>query len=339
MLYSVSEISENICKILQMKGVSEEDSKYTTDILLEADLRGYKSQGMERVFQILEGFHQKTLFPLDQSVIIQDHKAVTVIDGKQYLGQPLARRAMSLAIENSKRYGIGIAGVINAGHIGLLANYSEQASTQGCIGLVMTTSSPAVSIKGSCKKFLGTNPISYSIPSKVSHAITSDFSTSKVSRSKIYEYLRENKSLPEGWAINSSGEPTTSPKEALEGGIQTFDSGFKGASISLLISILAGPFIGGVINERVVGTRYMDQPPNKGDLFISLDISKFTNYNYFLESIEEIISYIKHENSDFHVPGSHSQRRKEEAILHGLEVSPELRDLFSKLDQGKQYAA
>lgn len=339
MFYPVSEIFNRLCKVLVLKGVVEQDAACTANILLEADLRGYKSQGMQRIFQILDGFHQTTLIPTDHSKLIRDFNAITIIDGHKYLGQPLSQKAMSIAIEKSRIYGVGVSGVINAGHIGLLGYYSELAAQQGCIGLVMTTSSPAVAVKGSGNKIFGTNPISYSVPAKFSHAITSDFSTSKVSRGKIYEYLNTDRPLPEGWAVNVYGEPTVSAKEALDGGIQTFDSGIKGASLSLLISILSGPLIGGVMNTEVKGTRYMNESPNKGDFFISFNISQFTDINQFRETIEEIIHCIKQQDSDFRIPGSHGQERKKYALLNGLEISPEIKELFTKLDKELSHAA
>ncbi len=316
----------------------KEDATLTANILLEADLRGYKSHGVERIFQILDGFQHKSLLPVNHSMLIKDNKSVTIVDGKNYLGQPLAHRLMSIAINRSKIYGVGVSGVVNSGHIGLLSYYSELAAQQGCVGLVMTTSSPAVVLKGSGRKFFGTNPISYSIPTKNSPPIIADFSTSKVSRSKIFEYLKAGRSLPEDWAVRADGKPTTSAQDALDGGIQTFDAGIKGASLSLLISILSGPLIGGVINSEVKGTRYMNESSNKGDFFISFDISHFTNLDQFKEIIENLISSIKQEKSDFRVPGSRAHEQKKFALLNGLEISPELNALFTQLQEDLHHA-
>ena len=183
------QITDSLVRILTEKGVSKDDAITIAKILLEGDLRGYNSHGINRIFQILDGFSNNTLSPIDCSEKIDTGKAISLFDGNGYIGQPLAKKAMLAAIENAKEFGVGVSGVINSGHIGTLGYYSELAAKEDCIGIVMSTSSPAVSLPGSGKKILGTNPISFSIPGNFRRNIISDFSTSKVSRGKIYEYL------------------------------------------------------------------------------------------------------------------------------------------------------
>ena len=113
---------------------------------------------------------------------------MAVIDAGGGLGAPSGTRAMTLAIKKAAQQGVGVVGVLSASHLGILAYYSEIASAQGCVGLVMTTSSPAVVVTGGKTKTFGTNPISYSFPAKP-FPITADFSTAKTSRGRIYDAL------------------------------------------------------------------------------------------------------------------------------------------------------
>lgn len=306
-----SEISNKITSILMAHDVRKQDAEITADVLIEGTSRGYFTHGVNRIHQILDGIKQGTINPKTQPKLLKNNSANAVFDGNFGLGQVVGKKAMELAVKKAKKVGVGIVGVINSSHLGILAYYSEIASQDGCIGLVMTTSSPAVVVKGGVVKTFGTNPISYSIPHNP-HPITADFATSKVSRGLVYDYLSQGKKIPSGWAVDKNGKNTKSPKKALEGGLQTLDGDIKGSLLSFLVSILAGNLIGGVINPHVTGTRYMNEKPNKGDLFMAFDIEHFTNMGLFSKSLKELVDFIKNQSSEFRIPGTRSfeERRK-----------------------------
>ncbi|WP_010304332.1 Ldh family oxidoreductase [Candidatus Odyssella thessalonicensis] len=298
-------LEEFLIDTLLSLGLKEETAAITAEVLIAGDKKGYHSHGVARIFQIEEGINNSTINPNANIDITMDWPAIAVFDANYGIGQWSGKKAMEYAIRKAKQQGVGAVGVINASHLGILGYYSELASKEGCIGIVMSTSSPAVVIKGGKVKTFGTNPISYSIPN-TAFPITADFSTSKVSRGKIYEYLHSAKKLPEGWAVTQEGLLTTSPEEALKGGLLTIDGDIKGCLLSLLISILCGSLIGGVINPKVTGTRYMNEKPNKGDFFIVLDVNKFTNYDLFLHQMIELDNFITAQNVDFRLPGKRS---------------------------------
>lgn len=319
-------LHKQLKNVLIHNNIREEDAEIIAEVLIEGNLRGYSHHGVDRIYQILDGIKQGTINPIAYPSLIVDCPANAVFDGNLGPGQPIGKKAMELAIEKAKEIGVGIVGVINASHLGILAYYSELASRCGCIGIVMTTSSPAVVIKGGKIKTFGTNPISYSIPNQP-YPITADFSTSKISRGLIYDYLNKGKKIPLGWAVDHRGHNTTNPKKALEGGLKAFDDDVKGCLLSFLISILAGNLIGGVINPHVTGTRYMDKTPNKGDLFMAFNIEKFTNKNVFAEGIQELVNFINMQNAEFRIPGKRSHQNREK-FMKNIIISHTLNQLF-----------
>lgn len=288
--------------ILTSYGVSHEDAVITAEILIQGTARGFLQHGVERIFQIISGFENKTIDPTAHCKITNEHTGTSTLNANYGLGQVAGKRAMELAVQKAKVTGIGCVGVINASHLGILSYYSEIACEQECLGIVMTTSSPAVVLTGGKKKFLGTNPISYSFPGP-HHPFTADFSTSEVSRGTIYQYKENNKEIPLGWGVDENGNDTTDPEKVLLGGLKTIGGSFKGDLVSLMVSVLAGNLIGGVSNQEVVGTKYMNHKPNKGDLFLAFDINKFTPLNSFKDSIEGLITGIKNEETTFRIPG------------------------------------
>lgn len=329
MMYKIKDIKKYLRLILTENGLTAKDANLTASILLEGDLRGYPAHGIGRILQILDGIEKRTLDLQAIPRTIKKRKSVEIWDGHYGLGQIIGHKAMLRAIKLAKKNGIGLVGVINAGHLGILSYYSELAAKESCIGVVLTTSSPAVVLPGGKTKTFGTNPISFSIPHSP-FIITGDFATSKVSRGRLIDALHNNESIPESWAVDKMGNPTQDPQQALLGGLQVFDAGHKGACLSFLVSMLAGPLIGGVTNNLVTGTRDMSDVPNKGDFFLVLDIENMTSMQLFDEKLKYFASFIEEQSSNFRIPGKLEYERVAYNDAHGIDISEKLEHLFKK---------
>jgi len=133
--------------------------------------------------------------------------------------------------------------------------------------------------------------------------------------------------FPFPWGVNPKGLPTTDPRETLEGALLPF-GGIKGAHLSLLISFLCGPLIGGLLNHKVVGTRYMEQKPNKGDLFICLDVNSFTNLPEFKKAIDSAIEIFSDVSEEYRVPGHRSLLLREKNLKEGVILSRKFLNYF-----------
>jgi (2R)-3-sulfolactate dehydrogenase (NADP+) len=325
----ISLLKQRVASCLMNYGVDEEDAHVSSVVLVEGSLRGYSQHGVDRIFQIVEGFENGTIKPNPVTMKRTDSLSATVFDGGFGLGYPIGKKAMVEAIEKARKTGVGVAGVINASHLGFLGYYAELASSEGCVGLAMTVSSPAVVIKGGKKKTFGTNPIAYSFPHDP-HPITADFSTARTTRGMVCQYLKEGKPLPLGWAVDSNGVETTVPSEALEGGLLPLDGDIKGSMLSLLVSVLAGSLIGGVINPHVTGTRYMREKPNKGDLFIAFHIDSFTDSQCFSADMRALCDWILSEKASFRVPGSRSHACRAQ---HTIEIDQMIADFLELTPQ------
>lgn len=307
-----------------------DDSNFIADTFIQADLRGYPHQGCMRLLQLIQGVQNgniKTEFNIE---IVKNSEIVTVIDGKGSIGQLVARKAIEISVEKARQFGVGISGVINASHVGSLSIFTEMAAQSDCLCLGMCTSSPAVSFNGGANKILGTNPLAYSIPAAAG-PITADFSTSKVSRGKILEKLERGEAMPLGWCVDKHGHPTTDPNVIHQGGsLLPFDTGAKASMLSLIISVLAGPLIGGVNNTEVMGTRTMEVPSNKGDLFITLHIPHFTGWADFSNKMQELKGIIERDSSSFHIPGSRSTANHHRNSALGIDIEENLFRVISK---------
>lgn len=327
MHFPVDTLINKLAFILKKNGISTYHSNLIAKIMVDGDRKGYSTHGCERIFQLLDGLKQGTISNQYHIKKIRKTKSVETWDAKNSIGQISGHNAMLAAVKLAQSSGIGLVGVINASHLGILSYYSELAAKNGCIGIVLTTSSPAVALpKGKIKTF-GTNPISFSIP-HTPFNLTGDFATSKVSRGRVINALANKESIPLTWAVDQNGLPTESPQKALEGGLQVFDNDYKGSLLSFLFSILAGPLLGGVSNDKVRGTRYMSDTPNKGDFFLAIHIPSLTDVEQFNNSIQQFIEFISIQNSDFSTPGLLEYNNKINAYKNGIITSEKLQQLF-----------
>ena len=235
MKMSIEELQRNIIKVLLHYNIKRPAAKTAAEVMIEGHKKGYYNHGVDRIFQVIEGIRKGSIHSNTKTDIIKNNVSITLFDANFGLGYDVAKQAMLQAIRKASKNGVGVSGVVNASHIGILSYYTELASKQDCIGIALSTSSPAVVLKGGKTKIMGTNPISFSLPSRtIDSPITADFSTSNISRGTLYEYLKKGLDLSVGWAVDEHGISTTNPLEALKGGLCDMGNDFKGFLVLLL---------------------------------------------------------------------------------------------------------
>jgi L-2-hydroxycarboxylate dehydrogenase (NAD+) len=326
-LVPIAEVESGLARVLRDEGVPEGDATITAAHLVEGAARGYLHHGVERIFEILDGFQRGTLSPSATRRRILDGPGLASLDADEGLGAPAAAEAMTLAVEKADYTGIAAVGVANAGHLGILAPWAELPAATGKFGLVMTTTSPAVVVPGGRTAVLGTNPIAYAFPLG-DEIVSVDFSTAASTRSTLLAHRESGEPLPLGLAVDERGVPTIDPEAALRGGLLPLGGEFKGALLSLLVAVLAGPAVGAAANHRVTGTRWMTAPPTKGDIFIAIDLGQLTDLTVFAEQMRSFFDHVQADVPDLYVPGQGSQRRRADAARDGIPVSPRLEALL-----------
>jgi len=325
----IADIEQGLIRVLRDEGVPTEDARITAAHLVEGTARGYIHHGVERIFEILDGFGRGTLSPAADSTQVVDAPGLAVIDARGGLGAPIATAAMELAVKKAESAGIAAVGVVHAGHLGILGPWAEQAAASGQLGIVMTTTSPAVVVPGGRTAVFGTNPLAYAFPLDGTH-ITVDFATASTTRGVLLDHRDRGEPLAPGMAVDEEGLPTTDPEAALRGGLLPLGGGLKGSFLNLLVSVLAGPLVGAVANHRVTGTRWMNAPPTKGDIFIAIDLAQFTDPSTFIEQMRDFFAHVERDAPGFYIPGEGSRRRRRHAEQHGIPVSPRLASLLGR---------
>lgn len=242
--YSYSELLECGTRVLHAAGSSRAEAAVVAEGLLIADARGVSSHGYTRLRAFAERVRRGIVRPDVAITLIRDTPAFLHVDGGNGMGIAIARQAMALCIERARTNGCCFAAIANANHFGIAAHYTLQAVEAGMIGIAMSNApASTVPIGGRVPK-LGTNPFAVAVPAGRRVPFCLDMATSVVAQGKvILAHHQGAKSIPEGWAVDPEGRPTTDPAAALKGAMLPF-GGAKGYGIALMIDLFCGALAG-----------------------------------------------------------------------------------------------
>ena len=198
----------------QAFGFSEEEATIIQDNLLTADLYGIESHGMQRMVRYHKGIENGMIDPKAVPEIVFETPVTAVIDAHEGMGQLVGHKAMTLAIEKAKQSGIGIVSVRNSNHYGIAGYYANMACKEGLMGFSCTNSEAIMVPTYGRLAMLGSNPIACAFPAEP-YNFFFDASTTVVTRGKLEIYNKLEKPLPEGWALDKDGHPSTDAPDVL----------------------------------------------------------------------------------------------------------------------------
>jgi L-2-hydroxycarboxylate dehydrogenase (NAD+) len=269
-------------------GISEADASLTAEVLVSADARGKHSHGLLRLPRFVRGIEHGNVDPDGRIAISETTGAPVLVDGGSRLGPVVAMEALGAAIAGADDYGVGVVGVHNTNHLGMLGYYTDHVRREGYVGVALTNTEPAMPPYGGSEPVLGTNPIAIGLPTDPPFNL--DMSTSAISRGAVLHRKENDGSLPEGVALDADGHPTTDPAEALEGVILPF-GGAKGSGLAIAVEVLAGGFVGAAMGQNVTGTYNTEDPCTKGDFFVVVDPDRMASG--FVEKANAFLSDLK----------------------------------------------
>jgi LDH2 family malate/lactate/ureidoglycolate dehydrogenase len=237
-----------VADIFSACGMSSQDAWLVADSLVHADLRGIHSHGVMRVPVYVGKLMDEGVDPKGQPRVTRDHGAALVVDGANAMGQVAVSVAIRAAIERAERTGICAAAVANSNHCGAMDYYALMASEADMIGIATTNALPTMAPFGGAERILGINPIGISIPAGDHPAVVLDTSFGATARGRIEVYQQKGLELPEGWAMDANGRPTTDPAVAL-GGLIAPIGAHKGSGLALMTGLLSP-----VLTDAAYGT-------------------------------------------------------------------------------------
>ena len=226
--------------IMQAVGLSDTDAQTVAWALVTANLEGIDTHGVSRL--ALYTRRVRAGLAAARPALRWQHPApaIALLDADNALGPVAATAAMDEAIRLARLQGVGMVAVAHTNHAAAFSAYTERAAMSGCIALMVGNTPPAMPPWGGREAFLGTNPLAFSAPGPTPGAppVVVDMATTIVARGNIIMAARQGQPIPEGWAIDAGGNPTTDARAALAGAVLPM-AGAKGYALALMIEILS----------------------------------------------------------------------------------------------------
>jgi (2R)-3-sulfolactate dehydrogenase (NADP+) len=243
---------------------------------------------------------------------------------------------MDLAIEKlgelAPQTGVAVAAVTNSHHCGAAGHHVEKLAKKGLVGLLFANTPKAIAPWGGQKGLFGTNPIAFAVPRKDKEPMVIDLALSKVARGKIMVAKRDNTPIPEGWALDAAGRPTTDPEAALSGTMVPMGDA-KGAALVLMVEILSAALTAS--NFGFEASSFFEAegaPPSVGQLLLAFAPTTLAGEQFFAR-VEYLFEEILSQN-ETRLPGERRLALRKKAAEEGLHIAEEQYLLLQKLANG-----
>ena len=256
---------------------------------------------------------------------MKDSKAAALVDAKQGLAFDACALAVDEAVKRARQFGVAYVAVTNSNHFGVAAYHLEAIASAGFVGLAFSNSPAAMPAWGGKRALFGTNPIAAVFPRRNDAPLVIDLSLSAVARGKIMVAARDGKPIPEGWAVDKEGKPTTDAKAALEGSMLPA-GGVKGAMLALVVELLVCSLSGAAYGfESDSFFTQEGKPTCIGQAFLAINPGALAGEDVFLDRVEALVEAMT-EDPEVRLPGERRLHNLERASREGVEIPADLLD-------------
>jgi LDH2 family malate/lactate/ureidoglycolate dehydrogenase len=282
-----------IRRALEAEGVPASVSGIEAEVMAEADLMGVPSHGVRWLPGLVKAIREKRVHPDPRLSIIRERAATCVMDGDNGPGRYVATRGMEHAVERAKGYGAGVCLAAKTTHWGRAHSYACRAARSGMIGICTTNAIPNMLAWGSSRPLLGNNPIAIAVPRGPGlDPIVLDLAMSQAAVGKVGTYLREGREVPQGWGLDSAGQPTSDPAAIMASRKFLPMGEHKGAGLALMMELLTGALSGGLFSHEIERLDSSALDPNSSKLFLALDVAAFVEPQRLAARVADFLSYL-----------------------------------------------
>ncbi len=331
-------------------GVPADEAEVCATVLITSDLRGIESHGIGRLKMYYDRMRSgqqevKTTFE-----VVRDHAATAVVDGHNGVGMVIAAKAMQMAIDKAKIYGMGSVAVRNSNHFGIDGYYALMAVKENMVGMSFTNARPSISPTFSIQPKLGTNPIAFGAPTDEDIPFLFDAATSIVQRGKVEVYDRIQKTMPEGWVVDPENQSLTDPTYTLKalgenkaallplGGEGESLSGYKGYGLATMVEIFSAAFQSANFLSSTLGLDKDGKsiPFGLGHFFMAIDIQSFTDIDTFKKNTGDILRELRQATpapgyTRIYTSGEKEYENEQRLAKEGIEIIPELQKQMKQI--------
>ena len=315
---------------LEKAGAHSKMAEAAARHLVRAEEQGLPSHGMSRVPFYCSMLRKARADGAAHPAMAAERGGACLIDNRDGLPYVSVEWAVEEAIQRARRNGIGFAGIRNSAHVGVLGIHLLPVAKAGLVGFAFTNSPAAIPPWGGKKALFGTNPVAGVFPRKNQQPIVVDLALTTVVRGRIMMAMRKGERIPEGWALDRHGKPTTDPKEAIEHGSLFPVGGAKGAMLALMFELICAALTGAAIGPEA-DSFFSEEgnQPRIGQAFIAIDPGALAGMEKYWERTEAIVATMLQDPA-VRLPGAR-RFAAEKSSKQGIDIPDELLAQIEKL--------
>ncbi len=334
MKIALDELQRLVAKELARAGANDAMAQATARALVLAESQGLGSHGLSRVGQYATHLRNGRVNGQAIPAVLRRKGGAVLVDAQAGLAFAACDLAVAQAIDAARQSGVAFAGVVHSHHCGVVVDHLRSVAAAGMVGLGFANSPAAMPAAGGKHAIFGTNPVAAVFPRRqVSRAeagacdpLMIDLSLSEVARGKLMVAAKEGRAIPEGWALDAQGHPTTDPKEGMTGMMLPFGSGSgsnsspKGAMLALVVELLVTAVIGANFGYEA-SSFFVDEgnQPGIGQAFIVIDPGALAGSSHFLDRVEVLVAEMQ-KDAGVRLPGARREALRRRAETDGIDV-------------------
>jgi (2R)-3-sulfolactate dehydrogenase (NADP+) len=324
--YTIEQATALAHQALANAGANQAMARSTAKALVLAESQGLASHGLSRVAQYATHLRNGRANGKAIACVTKQKGAALVVDAQQGLAFPACDLAIEQAITIAKQHGVAFVGVINSHHCGVVIDHLRAVAEAGLVGIGFSNSPAAMPMAGGKHPIFGTNPVAAIFPRRDALALMIDLSLSEVARGKLMVAAKQGKSIPQGWALDAQGNPTTDPNAGMTGSMLPIGavSSPKGSMLALMVELLVTAVIGAQFGFEA-SSFFVDEgnQPRIGQAFIVIDPAALSGADHYFARIEVLIAEMLMD-ADVRLPGMRREALRTQANQIGLQLADSL---------------
>lgn len=307
------------CAALRAAGANPRMAALTAAALVAAEAEGQGGHGLSRVAQYAAFLRNGRADGAAEPAVVAERGGAALVDARHGLAYPALALAVEEAARRAAAHGVALIGLTNSQHSGAMGLPVAALAARGLVALAFTNSPAAMPVPGGRRALMGTNPVAAAFPRRDSPPLVIDMALSEVARGRILLAAKEGRPIPEGWALDAEGNPTTDARAAM-GGIMLAMGGSKGALLALIVELLCVALTGAAFGYEAdsffteEGNR-----PRLGQAILAVDPGALAGRAVYLDRIEALVAAMLADDG-VRLPGARRAGLAAAAAAEGLDL-------------------
>lgn len=328
-----------VANVLKAAELPEPHAETVATILVEADLRGVDSHGTTRLSGYIQMLRAGLINPYPKVQVLRETQSTAILEGDKAFGMVVAKQAMEMAMAKAENAGIACVTARNITHTGMVGYYPMMAAARGMIGLAMNNGPCIVPPYGGTTPVMATNPISVAFPAGKELPIVLDMATTMVAGGKFRLAAKKGMPVPDTWALDRDGRPTTDPNEAIHHGFFQWAGAYKGFGMALMVEVLGAVLSGGLVGQDVPPLKNFgkDQLVSSG-FYMTINVQHFMPLEEFTARVDRLVRQVKSSKpaagvEEVYLSGEIEFHQKARRLREGIPLSTAVYQELKNLSQ------